>query len=141
PHKILWRTCRTWSQVAKGITEMVVRGAPAIGCVAAYGVVLAALARRFKSVEEARRELSIASEGLLKARPTAVNLRWALDRMRKIWDAPGISLKDLAKELQIEAGEIETEDRAANQAMGEHGAALVPAGATLLTICNTGSLA
>jgi methylthioribose-1-phosphate isomerase len=141
PHKTLWLTCRTWRDVAQGIQRMVVRGAPAIGCVAAYGIVLAALARKFRSGEDARRELSMASEGLLKARPTAVNLRWALERMRKVWEAPDTSVKELVKNLQIEAGEIENEDRAANQSMGRHGAALVPSGATLLTICNTGSLA
>src|SRR6202040_4306925 len=79
--------------------------------------------------------------GLLAARPTAVNLRWALERMGRIWHAPFASVKELVKDLELEAVAIEVEDRAANQAMGRFGAALISSGSTLMTICNTGSLA
>ncbi len=120
---------------------MVVRGAPAIGCTAAYGVVLAALARRFRHVDEARKELAQASQGLLKARPTAVNLRWGLERMEKVWKAPFASVELLVKTLELEARAIEDEDRVANQAMGRLGSELLSPGANVLTICNTGSLA
>jgi len=123
PHKSVWRTCRTWQEVAGGIHDMVVRGAPAIGCVAAYGAVLAAR----------RKALPKGFDGLLKARPTAVNLRWALERMRKVWEQGG--------NLEHEAIAIEQEDREANRRMGEYGASLVASGATLMTHCNTGSLA
>src|SRR5258707_1248367 len=109
PHKTLWKTCRTWQDAAKGIRDMVVRGAPAIGCVAAYGVVLASLARNFRSVADVQRELTAASKGLLQARPTAVNMRWALDRMQNVWAGPQTSVQELVKNLQIEAGEIENE--------------------------------
>src|SRR5436309_484760 len=74
PQRIRWVTCRRWEDVARGIKDMVVRGAPAIGCVAAYGVVLAAR----------QKALPAAYAGLLAARPTAVNLRWALERMRHV---------------------------------------------------------
>jgi methylthioribose-1-phosphate isomerase len=123
PHRTLWRTCRTWQDVAKGIQDMVVRGAPAIGCAAAYGVVLAAR----------KKALPAAFDGLLKARPTAVNLRWALERMRRVWEAGG--------NLEREALAIEVEDRQANADIGRLGAALLPGRGTVLTICNTGSLA
>src|SRR4051812_3453864 len=85
PHKTLWVTCRTWRDVAAGIHDMVVRGAPAIGITAAYGMVLAVKAKNVQSIESARQELSKAYKGLLAARPTAVNLRWALERMEKVW--------------------------------------------------------
>src|SRR3954469_2070892 len=107
PHRTLWRTCRTWEDVAEGIRSMVVRGAPAIGCAAAYGVVLAAR----------KKALPKAWEGLLKARPTAVNLRWALERMRRVSEAGG--------DLEREAIRIEEEDRRSNRRMGEFGAALI----------------
>src|SRR5882672_8022812 len=108
PHKIKWVKCRTWQQVAKGITDMVVRGAPAIGCVAAYGVALAAK----------QKQLPQAFEGLLKARPTAVNLRWALERMRRV--------SDVSMDVEHEAMAIEEEDRAGNRMLGDYGAALLP---------------
>jgi methylthioribose-1-phosphate isomerase len=123
PQRTLWVACRTWSQVAKGIRDMVVRGAPAIGCVAAYGAVLAARQGTFPK----------AFDGLLSSRPTAVNLRWALERMKRVWAAGG----DLARE----AAAIENEDREGNRRIGENGAALLPSDAVVLTHCNTGSLA
>ncbi len=86
---------------------MVVRGAPAIGCVAAYGIVLAGK----------QKQLPQAFEGLLKARPTAVNLRWALERMRQV--------ADVSMDVEREAIAIEEEDRRANQKMGEFGAGLL----------------
>ena len=141
PHKTVWLTCRTWREAATAIRQMVVRGAPAIGITASHAVVLAARARKFRSVDEARRALTAASSGLLAARPTAVNLRWALERMERVWKAPFASVKQLVNDLAREAQTIEEEDRAANQAMGRLGAALLPRGSTLVTICNTGSLA
>ena len=141
PHETVWIPCTTWQQAAQGIHEMVVRGAPAIGCVAAYGIVLAAKSRPFPSVESAKRALAAADAGLLKARPTAVNLRWALERMRRIWSAPAADPDAMASELEREAMAIEQEDREANRRMGEFGASLVGSNATLLTHCNTGSLA
>jgi methylthioribose-1-phosphate isomerase len=145
PHRTVWKSARSWSDVARAIQQMVVRGAPAIGVTAAYGLVLAVKARRFKSLAEARHELDVAFAGLFSARPTAVNLRWALERMKKVWDSQlqggAKDLPALIKALESEAIQIEVEDRAANQAMGRFGAALLKTGSTLMTHCNTGSLA
>jgi methylthioribose-1-phosphate isomerase len=123
PQRVHWVTCRKWEDVAAAIRDMVVRGAPAIGCVAAYGVVLAARQKAFPQ----------AYDGLLAARPTAVNLRWAIERMRHV--------ADISNDLEREAIAIEEEDRRANRRMGEYGAELLPRNAVMLTHCNTGSLA
>ncbi len=158
PHKTVWRKCRTWEDVARDIRWMVVRGAPAIGCVTGYGIALAAAAKKFRTLEEQQLFLEKASAGLFRARPTAVNLRWALDRMHKIWGSwchsresgnpktldprfRGDDNRKLAVALEKEAIAIEQEDRASNHVMGRYGAALLPSGATVMTICNTGSLA
>jgi methylthioribose-1-phosphate isomerase len=116
PDKTSYITCRTAGEVAEAIRDMVVRGAPAIGCAAAYGVVLGKGSRE-------------ALEVLAKSRPTAVNLFWALERMRK------------ARDLETEAQAIFEEDLAANRAIGRNGAELIPARARILTCCNTGALA
>jgi len=116
PDQTVYVTCRTAAEVAQAIRDMVVRGAPAIGCAAAFGVVLS------KGSPESY-------EVLAKSRPTAVNLFWALDRMKK------------AKDLEAEAIAIFEEDLAANRAMGDRGAALIPEGARIMTHCNAGALA
>jgi methylthioribose-1-phosphate isomerase len=116
PDRTVYVTCRTAAHVADAIRDMVVRGAPAIGCAAAFGVVLG------HSTKES-------FEVLAKSRPTAVNLFWALERMKG------------AKNLEAEAQAIFEEDLAANRAIGRHGAALIPAGSRVMTYCNTGALA
>ena len=116
PDKIAYVRCQTAQQVAKAIRDMVVRGAPAIGCTAAFGVVLG-------------KGSQAAYDVLAKSRPTAVNLFWALERMRK------------AKNLEAEAKAIFEEDIAANRAMGKLGAELIPDRARVMTHCNTGALA
>jgi methylthioribose-1-phosphate isomerase len=116
PGKKKYVTCRTAEQVAKAIKDMVVRGAPAIGCAAAFGVVLGKGSKKSFDI-------------LAKSRPTAVNLFWALERMRK------------AKDLEAEAKAIFEEDLAANHAMGELGATLIPERARVMTHCNAGALA
>jgi methylthioribose-1-phosphate isomerase len=116
PGKTVYITCRTAAEVAQAIRDMVVRGAPAIGCAAAFGVALDG------GTEEAFTVLA-------KSRPTAVNLFWALERMRK------------AKNLEEEAQAIFAEDLAANRAMGKLGAELIPERARVMTHCNTGALA
>jgi methylthioribose-1-phosphate isomerase len=144
PQKSLWITCRTWPQVVKGIRDMAVRGAPAIGCVAAYGLALAARAKAFKTREDRNSFLDHAFDGLLEARPTAVNLRWALGRMRQVWASPesdALTPAQFVKRLDQEAIRIEEEDRASNGRIGQSGAALLPLDAVVLTHCNTGSLA
>ena len=116
PDKTVYMTCRTAEEVANAIKDMVVRGAPAIGCAAAFGVVLG------KGSEKAY-------EALAKSRPTAVNLFWALERMKK------------AKDLEKEALAIYQEDLAANHEIGRLGAGLIRERARVMTHCNTGALA
>jgi len=124
--------------VAAAIRDMVVRGAPAIGITAAYGVVLAARRRYAQSPDGWRGLLAEDLRLLASARPTAVNLSWALRRMeRRCATITG----DPAGVLLDEARRIHSEDLAANRRMGEHGAGLIRAGDSVLTYCNTGSLA
>ena len=136
------RTYARWEDVAEAIRTLVVRGAPAIGVAAAFGLVLAARASRATTVDALLADLEAASKGLAATRPTAVNLFWALDRMQRTARAArGPSLDALRRRLEAEAEAILSEDLAANRAMGDHGAALVPAGARILTHCNAGALA
>lgn len=133
-----------WSapQVAEGIKTMVVRGAPAIGCAAAYGVALEALQFELQTGQDFRIGLENAFEVLGASRPTAVNLFWALKRMRSVWDAcANETPQQIAHKLLEEAHTISAEDVAINRAMGAHGAALLPDGARVLTHCNAGALA
>ncbi len=136
--------CRDYREVADAILSLKVRGAPAIGLAAAYGVVLTArsLALSGLSSEKLMAELYETMEYLRRTRPTAVNLFWALDRMRRVVEAnAGESLHTLADRLLAEANRMLNEDEAANHSMGKHGAELIPDGARILTHCNTGSLA
>lgn len=116
PEKTVYVTCRTAAEVAQAIRDMVVRGAPAIGCAAAFGVVLS------KGSPESY-------DILAESRPTAVNLFWALERMRK------------AKDLKAEAEAIYAEDMAANREIGRLGAELIHERARIMTHCNAGALA
>lgn len=125
PTKEVWLNLSTWEEVADAIRNMAVRGAPAIGIAAAYGLALAA---------RSDIDLKKAAEGLIATRPTAVNLRWACDRILMLESAD-------SKTIEREAQTIEAEDLTMNEAIGRHGSALIPNGAGVLTICNTGGLA
>ena len=128
--------------VAQGIRDMVVRGAPAIGCAAAYGIALEALRRRDTSSSEFSGHLERAFSVLGASRPTAVNLFWALARMRTRWHSLASQLVPTqAQALLDEAHEIFAEDIRVNRAMGAHGAALLADGSRVLTHCNAGALA
>lgn len=127
PAEEVWLECEDAAAVADAIRAMVVRGAPAIGIAAAYGLALAA---------QRGDDLGAASERLHAARPTAVNLAWALARMRE-HAAAGAD----ARALVAEAERIHSEDVAANERIGAFGADLLPGGAAVLTHCNTGALA
>ncbi len=134
--------CRTWHDVAEAIRSMAVRGAPAIGVTAAFGVALAALASRATRFEELLADLEAAIKGLAATRPTAVNLFWALERMRKhALDRRAVPLGELRASLVREAEAILEEDIAGNRRLGAHGAPLVPEGGRILTHCNAGGLA
>ncbi|HEX5501194.1 MAG TPA: S-methyl-5-thioribose-1-phosphate isomerase [Thermomicrobiales bacterium] len=136
--------CRDDRAVADAITAMRVRGAPAIGVTAAYGVALAA---RNLAASGARGAaffagLDEASARLRRTRPTAVNLAWALDRMGGVIAAHRDEVPAaLAERLLAEADRVLAEDEAVNRRMGRHGAALIPDGANVLTHCNAGALA
>jgi methylthioribose-1-phosphate isomerase len=142
PAEEVYLHCRTWPEVAEAIRSLAVRGAPAIGVSAAYGVALAALASPASTGEALAVDLEPALQGLARTRPTAVNLFWALDRMRRVAAAhrhlaPG----PLRSRILAEAEAIREEDVAGNRRLGAHGAALVPAQARILTHCNAGALA
>jgi methylthioribose-1-phosphate isomerase len=131
PHRTEILSCRTAEDVAEAIRSMAVRGAPAIGCCAAYGLALAG------SDASSLPRLEQAAQILKGARPTAVNLAWAVDRvMNAVRAAPTRPGTVLA-----EARAIQAEDVAVNRAIGRHGAALLPADSMVLTHCNTGALA
>jgi len=130
------------ASVAEGIKTMVVRGAPAIGVAAAYGVALEAAKLRFVPRDEFTRKLKVALETLAASRPTAVNLFWALDRMRRAFsNLSDLDQVEIADGLLEEAHALYREDISINQALGDHGAALISDGDTVLTHCNAGALA
>ncbi len=142
PREEIERDYHRWEDVADAIRTLVVRGAPAIGVAAAFGVALAARASGATAFDALRADLETAIKGLAATRPTAVNLFWALERMRGVALAErGQPLEAVRRRLVAEAQAILDEDIAANRAMGDHGAGLVPAGARILTHCNAGALA
>lgn len=131
-----------WRDVADAIRTLVVRGAPAIGCAAAFGVALAARQSAAPDGDGLVADLEEAIKGLAATRPTAVNLFWALDRMRGVAEAHrALPVPALRERLLGEAQAILDEDLAGNKALGAHGAALVPERARILTHCNAGALA
>ncbi len=131
----------TPSEVATAITDMTVRGAPAIGITAAYGMVIAARAERGDAAAFLRGQ-GAAGRMLEATRPTAVNLAWAIARMaRKAAEVAKLEADERALAMQAEAEAIHREDVAACRAMGELGAGDVPEGATIMTHCNAGALA
>ena len=138
PFVVEYLTCTTSDEVAAAIHALAVRGAPAIGIAAAWGAVLAERAIEADDVDEAAARLEPALQRLNAARPTAVNLAWALARMRgALARADG----DWRRVLEDEAQAIDSEDLAANRRMGALGASLIAPGSGVLTHCNTGSLA
>ncbi|OLB42934.1 MAG: S-methyl-5-thioribose-1-phosphate isomerase [Candidatus Rokubacteria bacterium 13_2_20CM_2_64_8] len=142
PREELTREFARWEDVAEAIRTLVVRGAPAIGVTAAFGVALAARQSRATTFDSLLADIETAIKGLAATRPTAVNLFWALDRMRStLLAGRAMSVDAIRSRLLAEAQAILDEDVAANRAMGDHGATLVPSGARILTHCNAGALA
>jgi methylthioribose-1-phosphate isomerase len=128
--------------VAEGIRSMVVRGAPAIGVAAAYGVALEALRLLAVTDESFQSAMNEGFNTLAQSRPTAVNLFWALARMKRVWQSvSNESNMQVAMRLLAEAHEIFAEDIRINRALGAHGAELLRDGARVLTHCNAGALA
>lgn len=138
PFTVQYLDCRSSHEVSQAIRELVVRGAPAIGIAAAFGVVLAADGVDAATGAQAMQEMEPRIVELNAARPTAVNLMWAIARMRGVLAGAGA---DWRKLIESEAVAIEREDLAANRHMGELGARLIAPGSGVLTHCNTGSLA
>ncbi len=132
-----------WSaaDVALGIRDMVVRGAPAIGCAAAYGIALEALRLTDAALQDFQQGLAAADQMLRASRPTAVNLAFALDRMQVILTSSSGSVAQRAARLVQAAHDIAADDIDVNRRMGEYGAALLDDGARVLTHCNAGALA
>ena len=129
-------------EVAHGIRSMVVRGAPAIGCAAAYGVALQAVSHQHLAADAFTQAMARGFEVLAASRPTAVNLFWALQRMRQSVDSHAhLPPPQLAALLLTLAHDMAAEDVRINQAMGTHGATLLADGARVLTHCNAGALA
>ena len=142
PQRVEYVGCATAAEVAAAIREMVVRGAPAIGCAAAFGVALEAARPTFGSLEDFYRAIEHAFVELGASRPTAVNLFWALDRMRRAFDASRhLPPEQIAAKLAAEAEAIYAEDLEVNRSIGRHGATLVRDGARVMTHCNAGALA
>lgn len=148
PTEEVYRTCRTYQDVAEAIRSMVIRGAPAIGVAAAMGMALGVKNSAARTVRDLRADFEKIAEAISKTRPTAVNLFWAVKRMREVFetslarngtDAEKISAAHRC--LVEEAKRLLAEDIASNEAMGRHGAALLTESATVLTHCNAGALA
>jgi methylthioribose-1-phosphate isomerase len=142
PGTVEYLRLRDADAVAAAIRDLAIRGAPAIGCAAAYGVAVEAHRLQDAPSEVFTAGLARAIEHLAASRPTAINLFWALDRMRAAWKTAGSGDPVvIARHLQDEADGIFEGDIAANERMGACGAALVPDGARILTHCNAGALA
>jgi methylthioribose-1-phosphate isomerase len=139
PREEVYVTCRTYEEVAEAIRTMVIRGAPAIGVAAAMGVALGMQRAPAANLDE---HFARVCDTLARTRPTAVNLFWAIDRMKRLYASlRGRSAEEIQEALADEARRMKLEDIAINEAIGRHGADLVPDGKTVLTHCNAGALA
>ena len=139
PREERYVTCKTYEDVAEAIRSMVIRGAPAIGVAAAMGIALGVMQADSTNLDVHFERIC---ETLARTRPTAVNLFWAIDRMKRVYaESRALPLAQLSERLIAEARQVCLEDIAINQAIGRNGAPLVPDGKTVLTHCNAGALA
>ncbi|MGA2355253.1 MAG: S-methyl-5-thioribose-1-phosphate isomerase [Terriglobales bacterium] len=142
PTEEVYVTCSTHQQVADAIRNMVVRGAPAIGVAAAMGIALGVKNSKAENVADLKKEFDQVCEAIRQTRPTAVNLFWAIRRMQERFETLRIRpIAQIKQALIEEAQRMHSEDIAANQAMGRHGATLMPSSGGVLTHCNAGALA
>src|SRR3954449_5696071 len=142
PTEEVYVVCKTHEQVADVIRNMVVRGAPAIGVAAGMGIALGVNNSKAEAVGDLKRDLDQICDLIGKTRPTAVNLFWAIRRMQEKFERIRIRpIPQIKQELIEEAKRMHAEDIAANQAMGRHGATLMPGEGGVLTHCNAGALA
>ena len=144
PAAEIYVRCKSVNDVVKAINTMVIRGAPAIGVCAAMGLALGAARSKATGTKQFATEFQRNCDLLASTRPTAVNLFWAIERMKRVFSEgalAGESVEQLQARLRREADRIHDEDVASCRAIGAHGAALVPAEASILTHCNAGALA
>ncbi|NVM28098.1 MAG: S-methyl-5-thioribose-1-phosphate isomerase [Candidatus Helarchaeota archaeon] len=140
PQKVQYVECQTYEEVARCIEVMNIRGAPAIGVAAGFGLAVAAYHSTKENIKDFRKEMKEAAERLRITRPTAVNLFWAIDRVINLLEKFN-NLQELKEQIINEAYAIAKEDYEINRAMGEHGATLIKDGANISTHCNAGELA
>src|SRR5215471_1261605 len=144
PAEEVYVRCKTAAEVARAIKTMVIRGAPAIGVAAAMGIALGMRRSKSTGTQKFAAEFHKICESMAATRPTAVNLFWAIERMRRTFAAAaqsGASVDQIKERLDREAQAIHDEDVASCRAMGAFGAEVVPADARILTHCNAGALA
>jgi methylthioribose-1-phosphate isomerase len=144
PGQEVYIRCRSAQEVARAIRTMVIRGAPAIGVAAAMGIALGVRRSSARGTRQLAVDFQKICDMMASTRPTAVNLFWAIDRMKGVFAEvaqAGASAEEIAARLEQEARAIHDEDVAACRAMGAFGAAIVPDGARVLTHCNAGALA
>ncbi len=144
PTREIYVSCRTAAEVARAIRTMVIRGAPAIGVAAAMGIALGMSRSKARGTRAYTVEFNRICEMMAGTRPTAVNLFWAIDRMKRTFAEgaqAGESVDELTARLIAEAQRIHDEDVASCRALGSHGATVVPGNARILTHCNAGALA
>lgn len=141
PREEVYLECRTEGEVAEAVKTMVVRGAPAIGIAAGYGIALAAVRHAGSGPVAQREALEGAARMLAATRPTAVNLFWAIEKMMAHVDKSDSAPETLAGELLRLACEMHEEDAAVCRRIGDLGAGLLPEGSSVLTHCNAGALA
>lgn len=144
PAQEIYVRCKTAHEVARAIKTMVIRGAPAIGVAAAMGLALGMKRSRASGTKQFTIDFNTLCEVMAATRPTAVNLFWAIERMKRVFGEAvraGASVGELSARLEAEAGAIHDEDVASCRAMGRFGADVVPPGARILTHCNAGALA
>ena len=144
PSAELYVTCKTAPEVARAIKTMVIRGAPAIGVAAAMGIALGMLKSKATGTKQFATDFQKTCDLMAATRPTAVNLFWAIDRMKQTFAEAaqaGCSVDEIKQRLDAEARRIHDEDVASCRSMGAHGATLVPDTANVLTHCNAGALA
>jgi methylthioribose-1-phosphate isomerase len=142
PSRVQWYTCRSYKDVIRGIRNMVIRGAPAIGIAAAMGLAIGARRASSRGPSNFFHQFERIAEETLAARPTAINLRWAVERMQavveRLKDNP---VEEIVEALRREATSILKEDIEINHAIGRYGETLIPDPALILTHCNAGALA
>ena len=144
PSREVYVRCKTAAEVARAIRTMVIRGAPAIGVAAAMGIALGMNRNKVAGTKQFTTDFQRTCDLMAATRPTAVNLFWAIERMKRAFTESaqgGASVDEIKQRLETEARGIHDEDVASCRAMGAHGATLVPESARILTHCNAGALA